>query len=94
MEVDATREPWRPSTRHENDHLGVAEVAALPPVVLSSGMVQPFAAATSEIDAIGTEPRECVGVEEIWATKAPRTMARQETTKASFQPCDFDTSRM
>ena len=65
-----------------------------PPVGLPSNTLYPFPAATSETDAIGTEPRECVGVEEIWATKAPRTMARQETTKASFQPCDFDTSRM
>jgi hypothetical protein len=32
-----------------------------------------------------------VGVEEIWATKAPRTMARQLTTKASFQLVDFET---
>jgi len=30
-------------------------------------------------------------VEEIWATKAPRTMARQLTTKASRQPVDFET---
>jgi hypothetical protein len=32
-----------------------------------------------------------LGVEEIWATKAPRTMARQLTTKASRQLVDFET---
>ena len=34
------------------------------------------------------------GVEEICATKAPRTMARQLTTKASFHPWDFETLKL
>jgi len=32
-----------------------------------------------------------LGVDEIWATNAPRTMARQLTTKASLQLVDFET---
>jgi hypothetical protein len=45
----------------------------------------------AETAAIGSEPEECFGVEEIWATKAPRTMAREAITKRSFQPWDFET---
>jgi hypothetical protein len=47
--------------------------------------------AVTDADAIGGAVREWLGAVEIWATKAPRTMARQETTKASFQPVDLET---
>jgi hypothetical protein len=43
--------------------------------------------AVAETDAIGTAPEEYFGVEEICATKAPRTTTRKLTTKRSFQPC-------
>jgi hypothetical protein len=39
---------------------------------------------------MGCEAEDCLGLDEIWATKEPRTMARKLTTKRSFQPC-FET---
>ena len=33
-------------------------------------------------------------IEEIWATKAPRTMAREATTNRSFQPVAFETLKL
>src|SRR5512135_1871698 len=51
----------------------------------------PFEAAFRVADAIGIRAEVCFGVDEIWATKAPRTMAREATTNRSFQPVALET---
>ena len=74
--------------RKQIGHPGIAEVASRPrgrgdP----SGSRYPFDVAFRGADAMGCGAEESFGLDEIWATKAPRTMARKLTTKRSFQPC-------